>query len=121
MLNSLGLMEPCVLHGGLALLEHPEDPGEDPYPSIWNTEEWRGFASRCGCTKCSIDQCSLGLHCQEAHWPRHEHRRLRTGPTSLQWQTQTLFRGTGTEGRPGGLQEPSPRYLLPGDVQVDGR
>ncbi len=60
MLNSLGLMEPCVLHGGLALLEHPEDPGEDPYPSIWNTEEWRGFASRCGCTKCSIDQCPFG-------------------------------------------------------------
>ncbi len=60
MLNSLGLMEPVVQAGGLQLLEHPDDPELEPMPSIWITEEWKGFQSRCGSARCRIHQCPFG-------------------------------------------------------------
>ena len=44
MLNYLGLMEPYVHNGGPQLLELHDDPGKEPYPSIWITDEWKGFA-----------------------------------------------------------------------------
>ncbi len=60
MLHSLALMEPTVQAGGLAVLEHPDDPEEEPMPSIWQTDEWKGFARRTGCTRRRFHQCCFG-------------------------------------------------------------
>ncbi len=38
-------------------LEHPEDPGVYPYPSVWSTTEMQELERRTGCTRGLLDQC----------------------------------------------------------------
>eukprot|EP00438_Fugacium_kawagutii_P036017 Skav207006 [mRNA] locus=scaffold1554:6879:10419:- [translate_table: standard] len=47
-LNFLAVAEAVACRGGGYLMEHPADPGCDPYPSIWITEEVLGMESRVG-------------------------------------------------------------------------
>ena len=60
MINFMALCEAVAVRGGLYLQEHPEDPGEDPFPSIWATAEHAAFELRASGHKCKFDQCPLG-------------------------------------------------------------
>ncbi|CAK0851604.1 unnamed protein product, partial [Prorocentrum cordatum] len=59
-LNLLALCEACGQSGGAFLIEHPEDPGHAPYPSIWNTTEMLDFETRRSSRRACLDQCMLG-------------------------------------------------------------
>ncbi|CAK0903818.1 unnamed protein product, partial [Prorocentrum cordatum] len=59
-LNLLALCEACGQSGGAFLIEHPEDPGRAPYPSIWNTTEMLDFETRRSSRRARLDQCMLG-------------------------------------------------------------
>ncbi|CAK0804568.1 unnamed protein product, partial [Prorocentrum cordatum] len=59
-LNLLALCEACGQSGGAFLIEHPEDPGREPYPSIWNTKEVLDFERRRSSQRARLDQCMLG-------------------------------------------------------------
>ena len=59
-INALCLMEGCSLRGGGHLLEHPQDPGEDPFPSIWDTDEVCEWEMRTDSIRVSFDQCMFG-------------------------------------------------------------
>ena len=56
MLNFLTLGERLVYNGGWTLLEHPEDPGVDPFPSIFSTEVFLEWLRRTGAAMVSLDQ-----------------------------------------------------------------
>ena len=43
-----------------ASMEHPADPGSEPYASVWNTPEFQQLALECELTVASFDQCRLG-------------------------------------------------------------
>ena len=58
--NSLGLMERVSSRQGLHFWEHPEDPGEQPFPSIWNTDEMLELERRVDASCVSFDQCVFG-------------------------------------------------------------
>ncbi|CAK0883180.1 unnamed protein product [Prorocentrum cordatum] len=59
-LNLLALCEARGQSGGAFLIEHPEDPGHAPYPSIWNTTEMLDFETRRSSRRACLDQCMLG-------------------------------------------------------------
>ncbi|CAK0846343.1 unnamed protein product [Prorocentrum cordatum] len=59
-LNLLALCEARGQSGGAFLIEHPEDPGHAPYPSIWNTNEMLDFETRRSSRRACLDQCMLG-------------------------------------------------------------
>ena len=48
------------LVGATWTLEHPEDPGKWPFPSIWITEEVLQLFSVTGACKGIVDQCMHG-------------------------------------------------------------
>eukprot|EP00972_Heterocapsa_arctica_P058717 8657228-Heterocapsa_arctica.AAC.1 len=48
------------LCGGLSLLEHPEDRGVEPYPSVWNTALVTELLREFNGTAKSFDQGALG-------------------------------------------------------------
>ena len=58
--NFMALCESVAVRGGLYLWEHPDDPGCDPYPSVWATGEYLAFENRVGGHRCLFDQCPLG-------------------------------------------------------------
>ena len=58
-LNFLALVESVASRGGGYLWEHPADPGVDPYPSIWATEEMCNFEDRVGGRRVHLHQCRL--------------------------------------------------------------
>ena len=58
--NSLGLMERVSSRQGLHFWEHPEDPGEHPFPSIWDTDEMLELERRVEASRVSFDQCVFG-------------------------------------------------------------
>ncbi len=60
MVNTLSLMERVSRAGGSYLLEHPADPGGEPYPSIWSNEVLIGMMVRTGGQTVSFNQCALG-------------------------------------------------------------
>eukprot|EP00959_Pyramimonas_sp_CCMP1952_P163934 3427526-Pyramimonas_sp.AAC.1 len=60
MVNHLALRGGVGDRGGTWALEHPDDPGEDPYPSIFDTEILKGLESRTGARHISFDQCMMG-------------------------------------------------------------
>ena len=60
MVNFLALAEAVSLRGGGHLLEHPADPGCEPFPSIWSTEELRALEARCCAIRLLIHQCMFG-------------------------------------------------------------
>ncbi|CAK0898424.1 unnamed protein product, partial [Prorocentrum cordatum] len=59
-LNLLALCEACGQSDGAFLIEHPEDPGQAPYPPIWNTTEMQDFETRRSSQRARLDQCMLG-------------------------------------------------------------
>ena len=63
--TTIYLMKLVVEVGGLALLEHPRDPGSDPYPSIWNLPLIREFLAESGGRLLQPDQCMLGSEAQK--------------------------------------------------------
>ena len=60
MVNFLALCEAVSLRGGGHLCEHPEDPGMDPYPSVWATDLMIGLEDRVGAVRILLDQCMYG-------------------------------------------------------------
>ena len=60
MLNYQSLAEALVVRGGVRILEHPDDPGEEPFPSVWATDVFEEFARRTGSKCCCLHQCMFG-------------------------------------------------------------
>ena len=60
MVNTLSLMERVSRAGGSYVLEHPADPGCEPYPSIWSNVVLLGMMRRTGGQAVSFNQCALG-------------------------------------------------------------
>ena len=54
--NFVVLAEEVVNAGGLYALEHPVDPGEAPYPSIWSTSLVQDFEIRVNGKRRQLDQ-----------------------------------------------------------------
>eukprot|EP00969_Alexandrium_andersonii_P119616 5288719-Alexandrium_andersonii.AAC.1 len=46
--------------GGAILHEQPEDPGCDPFPSLFDTRLFKGMVARTGCRQVKLDQCAFG-------------------------------------------------------------
>ena len=65
-MNTIALMEGVSLRGGGHLLEHPADPGEPPYPSIWSTDEVIGFQERTCSVPRLMHQCMCGAPARKA-------------------------------------------------------
>ncbi|CAK0808808.1 unnamed protein product [Prorocentrum cordatum] len=59
-LNFLALCEGVSSRGGVHIHEHPEDPGEEPYPSIYSTELTCAMEERTSAVRVSLDQCMYG-------------------------------------------------------------
>ena len=59
-LNFLAMAEAVASRGGSYLWEHPADPGCDPYPSIWATDEMCNFEARVGGRRVHLHQCPFG-------------------------------------------------------------
>ena len=60
MLNFLALCEALVLRDGVYVLEHPADPNEDPFPSVFATSQLLQFEERVGGGRGYLEQCALG-------------------------------------------------------------
>ncbi|CAE7839677.1 unnamed protein product [Symbiodinium sp. CCMP2592] len=56
----MALCDRISLYGGGFLWEHPKDPGEHPFPSIFATIEFSELLSRTEASTVSFDQCVLG-------------------------------------------------------------
>ena len=54
--NFVVLAEEVARAGGLYVLEHPVDPGEPPFPSIWAKSLIQDFESRVNAKRRQIDQ-----------------------------------------------------------------
>lgn len=62
-LNFFMLAEAVASRGGGYLMEHPADPGVEPYPSIWVLPEVLGLEQRVGGRRVHLHQCLLvALH-----------------------------------------------------------
>ena len=48
------------LRGGAYLMEHPADPGMDPYPSMWLIPELVAMEERCSASRVHFHQCPFG-------------------------------------------------------------
>ena len=46
-------------------MEHPADPGSEPYASIWVTAEVMEMEKRLGALRRHIDQCQLGCEARK--------------------------------------------------------
>eukprot|EP00438_Fugacium_kawagutii_P019968 Skav222678 [mRNA] locus=scaffold1471:8076:12526:- [translate_table: standard] len=62
-LNFLAVAEAVASRGGGYLMEHPADPGRDPYPSIWITDEMCEFERRVNGRRVHLHQCPFGGTC----------------------------------------------------------
>ncbi|CAE7522621.1 unnamed protein product, partial [Symbiodinium microadriaticum] len=58
--HSVALCDRISLYGGGFLWEHPKDPGEHPFPSIFATVEFKELLCRTEASSVSFDQCVLG-------------------------------------------------------------
>ena len=58
--HSMALCDRISLYGGGFLWEHPKDPGEHPFPSIFATVEFKELLCRTEAGSVSFDQCVLG-------------------------------------------------------------
>ena len=54
------LCEGVSSRGGVYIWEHPRDPEQFPYPSIWDTGLVKGMEERTGAIRCLLDQCMYG-------------------------------------------------------------
>lgn len=59
-LNFFMLAEAVASRGGGYLMEHPADPGVEPYPSIWVLPEVLGLEQRVGGRRVHLHQCPFG-------------------------------------------------------------
>ena len=66
MVNFLSACEALSTRGGVHLLEHPDDPGIEPHPSIWITPELLAFEELTGSARCRFDQCPFGAPTKKA-------------------------------------------------------
>ena len=62
-LNFLAIAEAVASRGGGYLMEHPADPGKDPYPSIWVTLEVIELERRVNGHRVHLHQCPFGGSC----------------------------------------------------------
>ncbi|CAK0879893.1 unnamed protein product, partial [Prorocentrum cordatum] len=60
LLSAMQAVREVCRAGGLGLMEHPADPEEDPYPSIWNLPEMACLLEETGGRINRIDQCRYG-------------------------------------------------------------
>ena len=58
--HSWEILEELHKVGGGGTLEHPIDPGSDPFPSMWGTSEFADFAQMVEMETVSFPQCALG-------------------------------------------------------------
>ena len=58
--NTLRIMAAISKIGGKFILEHPRDPGHDPYPSIWELPEVRELQKASQGQLLLLDQCRYG-------------------------------------------------------------
>ena len=63
---SLDIIGAVCLAGGIGLLEHPRDPGCQPYPSIWVLPGVMQLSKRAGLITNMLDQCRYGQKAQKA-------------------------------------------------------
>ena len=59
-IHYLALCESVSAVGGAHLWEHPEDPGQEPFPSIFNTIEMTEMETRTNSKRAVFDQCVFG-------------------------------------------------------------
>lgn len=59
-LNYMSVCEGVSIRGGAHLWEHPADPGQDPYPSVWVTDEMLGLERRTDAQRAVLHQCPFG-------------------------------------------------------------
>ena len=59
-INFLAWSEAICLRGGAAALEHPEDAGVDPFPSLFDTAEQLEWEKKIGAVRANFDQCMCG-------------------------------------------------------------
>ena len=60
LLETVSLWQIFTLAGATWTLEHPEDPGYYPYPSIWDTAEVKRLSEVTQATVGRLDQCMHG-------------------------------------------------------------
>lgn len=58
--NFWAMCEAVSLRGGCYLMEHPADPGQDPYPSMWLIQEVVEMERRAGGHRAHFHQCPFG-------------------------------------------------------------
>lgn len=58
--NFMATCEGVSARGGAHLWEHPADPGEEPYASVWATDEMQGVEFRTGAVRAVLHQCPYG-------------------------------------------------------------
>ena len=66
LLATLAIIEAVCMAGGFGLLEHPRDPGVEPFPSIWALEHMKQLAQLVMASFMDIDQCAYGAASQKA-------------------------------------------------------
>ena len=59
-LNFMSVCEGVSSRYGAHLWEHPADPGENPYPSVWVTDEMLGLERRTAARRAVLHQCPFG-------------------------------------------------------------
>lgn len=57
----MSVCEGVSIRGGAHLWEHPADPGQDPYPSVWVTDEMLGLERRTDAQRAVLHQCPFGV------------------------------------------------------------
>ena len=60
MLNHLTLCSGVACRGGAWGVEHPDDPEEEPFPSIFDTDILKGLEARTHARRISFAQCMMG-------------------------------------------------------------
>lgn len=115
---TLQILMAVVSNGGFYTLEHPQDPGQAPFPSIWNLREvqilresgaqalWKYGYSRDQiskmCTRASFDQCRCGS--------------MTTKPTTLQGNLPMLSKLDGLK-----CDHPRGSHMVLRGVGPDGK
>ena len=59
-LNFMAICESVSSRAGAHLWEHPADPGEPPFPSVWATVEMQMMEERVGAQRALLHQCPFG-------------------------------------------------------------
>lgn len=57
---SLTLLSAVARQGGSVSQEHPADPGQQPFPSIWATPRWKELKDELDLRESSFHQCRFG-------------------------------------------------------------